>query len=82
MARLTVDQKMFNVESVIKTNSNVVTWRQLKKSFAFDVNTKTVWKNYRKWNLEGTVQDLHKVRSLHKIFAQGKIWPVANGTRS
>ena len=47
---LTIDRpyhrsKKFIVESMIKTNSNVYTRRQFKKSFGFDVTIRTVYKN-------------------------------------
>ena len=48
---LTMDQKIFTVTGMIKTNSNVTDRKQLNKSYAFDVNMKIVWKNgWKKWN--------------------------------
>ena len=80
MARLTIDQKKFIVESMIKTNSNVYTRRQFKKSFGIDISQMTVWRIHRKWNLEGTVHDLHKGRSGRPLTARvpDKITAVRN----
>ena len=67
-----MDQEIFTVASIIKTNSNVTKCflKQLKKPFAFGVNMKTVWKIHHKWNLEGTVQDLNKGRSGRPLTAR------------
>ena len=42
MARLTVDQKKYIVEFMIKTKSNVTTRRQFKKIFGLDVPMRIV----------------------------------------
>ena len=63
IARLTVDQKKFIVESVIKTISNITTRRQFKKSFGFDVTIRTVYKNSPWMESWSDREGLHKGRS-------------------
>ena len=70
MTRLTVDQKKFSVESMMKMNYNVITTRQFKKSFGFYGTMRTVWKILSEWNLEEPLQDLQKGRSGRPLTAR------------
>ena len=64
MGQLTIDQRRFIIEEMVRTNSVIGTLRNFKKSFNDTAPTKlTIRRTFMKWKSEGTVQNVNKGKS-------------------
>lgn len=63
MARLTEEQRIFTIEEMLKTNSNVATRRKLRTKYDIKVSSKTILALMRKWKKNGTIKNLNKTNS-------------------
>lgn len=65
MAQLTVKQRQFVVEEMIKHGSVITTIRRFQARYGTRLSKRTVQTNYSKWNVHGTVLNLNKGNSGH-----------------
>ena len=68
--RLSIKQRQFIVESMIKTSSNVKTRRMFFLKFNFRVSDKAVRELHSKWKKDGTARDMHAARSGRPVTAR------------
>ena len=60
MARLSIQERIFLIESMAEMKSRIETWRRFKKKFGHQVNMKTIDRTVKKWKEVGSVQDQMK----------------------
>ena len=63
MVRLTIQERIFIVETMTATKSEIATRRKFYTKFGRKVNLKTITANVKKWKESGSVQDCHKGNS-------------------
>lgn len=63
MTQLTLNQRKFIVEEMVKTGSIAGTLRKFKMVYGFKTTRVTVQKNFQKWQTEFTVKNLNKGNS-------------------
>ena len=65
MAQLTVEQRKFIVEEIIKYGSVITTIRRFQTRYGSRLCKRTVQTNYAKWNVHGSVHNFNKGNSGH-----------------
>ena len=60
MARLSIQEKIFIIETMNEMKSRIATWRRFIKKFGHQVNMKTIDGTVKKWKEVGSVQDQRK----------------------
>lgn len=63
MTQLTLNQRKFIVEQIVKTGSIVGTQRKFNAVYGFKPTRLTIQKNFQKWQTEFTVKNLNKGNS-------------------